>query len=77
MRANLAMLVDPSMAEAFLSAYQRAAGPAGRSDHHPYWDLSDAIGFLDDLAETPSLPELAVAAPRLESYVERALSELG
>ena len=77
MRANLAMLFDQSMADAFLSAYQRAARPAGRSDHHPYWDLSDAIGFLDDLAETPSLPKLAVAAPRLESYVERALAKLG
>ena len=77
MRANLAMLYDIAMADAFRRSYMAVVGPEARSDHDPYWDIQDAVGFLGDLDETPSVPSIDVAGPRLEASVERALAELG
>jgi aminoglycoside phosphotransferase (APT) family kinase protein len=77
MQANLAMLYEVAMADAFLRSYEASAGLEARNDHDPFWDLQDAVGFLGDLADTPSLPPIGVAAPRLEAYVELALAALG
>lgn len=78
MRANLAILFDQEAADAFLAAYRRAVGGnAATSDHHPYWDITVAVDFLEDLTDLPELTASGEAIPRIERFVESALADLG
>jgi aminoglycoside phosphotransferase (APT) family kinase protein len=66
-RVNLAGEMGQDVADRFLERYRVAAGRDG--EYHPYWDVSAAIGGLDeDADETPSPADeafLAAAVARL------------
>jgi aminoglycoside phosphotransferase (APT) family kinase protein len=66
-RVNLASEVGQAGADRFLELYRALAGPA--DDYDPYWDISAAIGGLDeDVDEAPSPADeafLAAAVARL------------
>jgi aminoglycoside phosphotransferase (APT) family kinase protein len=66
-RVNLASELGQDAADRFLELYRVAAGRA--DDYHPYWDISAAIGGLDEDADGAPSPAderfLAAAVARL------------
>jgi aminoglycoside phosphotransferase (APT) family kinase protein len=72
-RINLAWDHDQGTADAFLRAWRALGADAGAE--HPYWDLLDAIDWLGDGTADPD--DDVEALRRYESFVARALAELG
>jgi len=70
-RINLAWDFDLAMADGFLDAW-RALDPG--LDHHPYWDVLDAVDWLGDGTAPGVTPE---KLRRYETFVARALADLG
>ncbi len=66
-RVNIASELGQDAAERFLDAYRVASGRG--DDYHPYWDISAAIGGLDESADEHPSPAdeafLAAAVGRL------------
>jgi aminoglycoside phosphotransferase (APT) family kinase protein len=66
-RVNLASEVGPEAADEFLDLYRQVSG---RQDpYHPYWDISAAIGGLDEDADDAPSPED-------EQFLQSAISNL-
>jgi aminoglycoside phosphotransferase (APT) family kinase protein len=66
-RANLAGELGPAAADRFLALYRLIAG---RDDeYHPYWDISAAIGGLDETVDDDP-------SPADESFLAAALARL-
>jgi aminoglycoside phosphotransferase (APT) family kinase protein len=53
-RVNLADRFGQPAAERFLDAYRAVSGR--RDAYHPYWDISAAIGGLDESCDTEPSP---------------------
>ena len=66
-RVNIASELGPRAADRFLDLYRAVSGRV--DDYHPYWDISAAIGGLDEDADGQPSPAdeqfLAAAVARL------------
>jgi aminoglycoside phosphotransferase (APT) family kinase protein len=66
-RVNIASELGQKAADRFLDLYREVSGRT--DDYHPYWDISAAIGGLDEDADAEPSPEdelfLAAAVARL------------
>lgn len=66
-RVNIASELGQAAADRFLDLYRAVSGRT--DDYHPYWDISAAIGGLDEDADAEPSPEdelfLAAAVARL------------
>ena len=75
-RANLAMMIGTDAADAFLSAYQRAAPDF---DYQPYWELDGILDTGRNPSFYPPWSEFglpAIPAPALRDRVERYLESI-
>ena len=72
MRINLAWGFDLETADAFLDARRAVADDP--TEHHPYWDLLDAVDWLGDGELNEPVPDGGL--DRYEAFVARTLSEL-
>jgi hypothetical protein len=66
-RVNIASELGQEAADRFLDLYRAVSGRT--DDYHPYWDISAAIGGLDEDADAQPSPAdeqfLAAAVARL------------
>jgi aminoglycoside phosphotransferase (APT) family kinase protein len=73
MRQTLAMGYGPQAARRFLTAYVQRTGQ--EEDHHPWWDLRDALDLLPD-TRPPRTAAQAARLERWEHFIEQTASEL-
>jgi aminoglycoside phosphotransferase (APT) family kinase protein len=66
-RVNLVSSLGQAAADRFLDAYRAVAGR--RDDYHPYWDISAAIGGLDETVD-------GEPSPSDERFLEAAVARL-